>query len=123
MAERRDNRQEDMRFRILRLLQDDPELSQRELAAAVGVSIGGVHYVLNALIDERLVETGDFTASRDKRRYAYVLTPDGMAERSRLARRFLARKRAELEALREEIETLAAEVERKTPDAAPDGRC
>ena len=62
---------EDVKFRILRLLQDDPEMSQRELAKAVGVSTGGIHYVLNALVDKGMLKVGNFTAVKDKRRYAY----------------------------------------------------
>lgn len=98
--------QDDMHFRILRLLQEDPELSQRDLAKAVGVSVGRMNYVLKALVDKGFVKLGNFNASRDKRRYAYVLTPKGIAKRATLTRSFLARKLAEYEALREEIEAL-----------------
>jgi len=100
---------EDMHFRILRLLQDNPEMSQRDLAKALGVSVGRMNYVLNALVDKGFVKLGNFTAAKDKRRYAYVLTPKGIAKRAALTRSFLARKIAEYEALREEIETLKRE--------------
>lgn len=89
-------------------------MSQRELAEAVGVSVGGIHYVLNALIDRGLVKLGNFTAAEDKRRYAYVLTPKGVAQKAMLARAFLARKIEEYKALREEIEKLSAEVDDDT---------
>lgn len=85
-------------------------MSQRKLAEAVGVSVGGVNYVLNALIDKGLVQLGTFTASEDKRRYAYVLTPKGIARRAVLTKAFLARKMEEYEALREEIEALSGEL-------------
>lgn len=85
-------------------------MSQRELARAVGVSTGGVHYVLKALVDKGLIKLGNFTAARDKRRYAYVLTSKGLAEKARLTRAFLARKMEEYEALRAEIETIRAEI-------------
>lgn len=85
-------------------------MSQRELAEAVGVSVGGIHYVLNALIDKGLVKLGNFTAAKDKRRYAYVLTPTGIARKAALTRGFLARKREEYEALRKEIEALSSEL-------------
>lgn len=85
-------------------------MSQRELAAAVGVSVGGMHYVLNALIDKGLVKLGNFTAAEDKRRYAYVLTPKGVAEKAAITKRFLARKIEEYEALRSEIDKLGREV-------------
>ena len=97
-------------------------MSQRELADAVGVSIGGMHYVLNALIDKGLVKLGNFTAAEDKRRYAYVLTLKGIARRAALTRAFLVRKMEEYEALRQEIEALSSELEvgdRKTGSLNP----
>ena len=116
MTSERTKLQEDTRFRVLRLLQENPEMSQRELAEAVGVSVGGIHYVLNALIDKGLVKLGNFTASEDKRRYAYVLTPKGIARKAELTRAFLMRKMEEYEALREEIETLTCEMEIDAPE-------
>lgn len=111
MTSKRTKLQEDTHFRVLRLLQENPEMSQRELAEAVGVSVGGIHYVLNALIDKGLVKLGNFTAAEDKRRYAYILTPKGVAQKAVLARAFLARKLEEYKALREEIEKLSGEVD------------
>jgi len=110
MSGKRSKLQEDTHFRVLRLLQNNPEMSQRELAKAVGVSVGGMHYVLNALVDKGLVKLGNFAAAEDKRRYAYILTPKGIAEKAALTRAFLARKMEEYEALRTEIETVRAEV-------------
>lgn len=110
MAGQRSKVQEDIHFRILRLLQENPEWTQRELANAVGISNGSAHYVLNALVEKGLVKFGNFTSAPDKRRYAYVLTPKGIAERAALARRFLARKMEEYEALRAEIDTLHDEL-------------
>ena len=103
-------KQEDLRFRLLRLLSEDPELSQRELAAAVGVSTGRIHYLLSALVETGLIKLGNFRRNPDKRRYAYILTPRGVAEKAAITQRFLARKRAEYEALREEIEELQGEI-------------
>ena len=116
MTSMRGKLQEDTHFRVLRLLQDNPEMSQRELAEAVGVSVGGIHYVLNALIDKGLVKLGNFTAAKDKRRYAYVLTPKGIARKAALTRAFLVRKMEEYEALREEIEALSSELEINAPE-------
>ena len=110
MTSKRTKLQEDTHFRVLRLLQENPEMSQREIAEAVGVSVGGIHYVLNALIDKGLVKLGNFTAAEDKRRYAYVLTPKGIARKVALTRAFLVRKMEEYEALREEIEALSSEL-------------
>ena len=78
----RDKMRADVQVRILRLLQENPEMSQRELAKAVGVSTGGIHYVLNALLDKGLIKLGNFSAAEDKRRYAYVLTPKGGRRKS-----------------------------------------
>jgi EPS-associated MarR family transcriptional regulator len=111
MTSKRTKLQEDTHFRVLRLLQENPEMSQRELAETVGVSVGGIHYVLNALIDKGLVKLGNFTAAEDKRRYAYVLTPKGLAQKAVLTRAFLVRKMAEYEALKEEIEALQVEID------------
>ena len=104
MTTQRDKLREDVQFRILRLLQGNPEMSQRDLAKAVGVSVGGIHYVLNALLDKGLLKLGNFTAAEDKRRYAYVLTRKGIAAKADLTKRFLVRKMAEYELLKAEID-------------------
>jgi EPS-associated MarR family transcriptional regulator len=106
MTSKRSKLQEDTHFRVLRLLEDNPEMSQREVADRVGISVGGIHYVLNALIAKGLVKLGNFTAASDKRRYAYILTPQGIAQKAAMTKRFLVRKMDEYEALREEIEEL-----------------
>lgn len=109
MTSKRTKLQEDTHFRVLSLLRQNPEMSQRELAKAVGVSVGGMHYVLNALIDKGLVKLGNFTAAEDKRRYAYILTPRGIAEKADITKRFLERKMEEYQALHDEIENLRLE--------------
>ena len=95
---------EDVNFRILRLLQDNPERSQRELAKAVGLSTGGIHYVLNALLDKGLLKIENSTTTEDKRRYAYILTREGMASKANFTKRFLIRKMADYELLKAEID-------------------
>jgi EPS-associated MarR family transcriptional regulator len=110
MTTQRDKLREDVQFRILRLLQDNPEMSQRDLAKAVGVSTGGIHYVLNALLDKGLLKLGNFTAAEDKRRYAYVLTRKGIAAKADLTKRFLVRKMAEYELLKTEIDEVRGEL-------------
>ena len=102
--------QEEARFQILRHLHENPSLSQRELGERVGVSLGAVNYCLKALIERGLVKAGNFSASQNKLGYAYLLTPSGIAEKVQLTARFLARKQAEYDALRVEIETLSREV-------------
>lgn len=106
----RDKQQSDVRFRVLRLLEQNPEMSQRDLAEAVGISTGSTHYVLKALVEKGLVKIGNFSTSEDKRRYAYVLTPKGIAERAALTRRFLIRKMADYEMLKAEIEEVSGDL-------------
>jgi len=110
MAGQRSKVQEDVRFRVLRLLHDNPELSQRDLAEAVGISNGSAHYLVSALLDKGLIKLGNFTAAQDKRRYAYILTPKGIAEKAAITKRFLERKIQEYDALKAEIEALRDEL-------------
>lgn len=94
----------------MRLLHDNPRLSQRQLSRELGVSLGAVNYCLRALIDKGEVKIRNFRAAEDKRRYAYILTAKGIAEKARLTRAFLARKMAEYEALKAEIEAVQSEI-------------
>ena len=96
--------QEDARFRLLQALEQNPEATQRELAAALGLSLGAINYSLKALGERGLVKLGNFIRSARKLAYAYVLTPAGLAEKAGLARRFMARnKPQEYEALRKSL--------------------
>ncbi len=106
----REKIQEEARFNILRLLHDNPELTQRELGERVGISLGAVNYSLRALIERGLVKAGNFSRNPNKLGYAYLITPSGIAEKGRLTSRFLARKQTEYDALRIEIEMLSREV-------------
>jgi EPS-associated MarR family transcriptional regulator len=110
MAGQRSKVQEDVRFRVLRLLHENPELSQRDLADAVGISNGSAHYLLSALLDKGLIKLGNFAAAPNKRRYAYFLTPKGIAEKAAITKRFLERKVQEYDALKEEIDGLRDEL-------------
>lgn len=105
-----DKARDDFRFRILRLLKDNPEMSQRALAKSLGVSLGRTHYMLNGLAERGLIKLGNFAASKDKRRYAYILTPKGLAAKAALTQRFLERRRVEYDVLRAEIAALEGEV-------------
>jgi EPS-associated MarR family transcriptional regulator len=100
---------DEMRYKLLKLLKARPELSQREVADALGVSLGKVNYCLKALIDKGLIKAVNFKNSRSKIAYLYVLTPRGIEERARIAVRFLQRKVAEYEELRAEIEEIRNE--------------
>ena len=100
----------ELRLRVLRALEANPELSQRQLAAELGVSLGGVNYALKALIERGCVKADNFRKSGRKVAYLYVLTPKGIAEKASLATAFLGRKLEEYEMLRQEIEALKGEV-------------
>lgn len=102
--------QEATHFRIMRILQENPDLTQRELAQKLGMSVGAVNYCLSALIDKGFVKMGNFHKSKNKFKYVYLLTPQGIAEKVALTSRFLKRKMEEYEALKLEIEVLKAEV-------------
>ena len=101
---------DELRLRVLRALEANPELSQRQLAQELGVSLGGVNYALKALIERGFVKADNFRKSDTKVAYLYLLTPKGVAERSSLASAFLGRKLEEYEVLRQEIEALRGEV-------------
>jgi EPS-associated MarR family transcriptional regulator len=94
------------RLAVLRLLQQRPVMSQRELSEALGLSLGKAHYVLRSLLDKGLVRAANFRRSDNKLAYAYVLTPTGLREKMRLTRAFLSRKEAEFEQLRQTIAAL-----------------
>ena len=101
---------DELRLRVLRALEANPELSQRQLAAELGVSLGGVNYALKALVERGFVKAANFRKSGNKVAYLYVLTPQGVAEKASLATAFLGRKLDEYEVLRQEIEALKGEV-------------
>lgn len=118
MASKHTEHVEDLHFRVLRLLQDHPDLSQRELAEKLGVSNGKLHYCLNALIEKGLVKLGNFANSKHHLGYAYLLTPKGIAQKARMTGDFLKRKVAEYEALQAEIATLQRELKTRAAVSA-----
>jgi EPS-associated MarR family transcriptional regulator len=111
MTSRQAKIQEGTHLRIMRILQENPDLTQRELAEKLGMSVGGLNYCLNALIDKGLVKMQNFSRSKNKFGYVYLLTPKGISEKITLTSKFLERKQVEYEALKAEIETLKAESE------------
>ncbi len=94
------------RFRILKILAEEPELPQRELARRLGISLGKSNYLLKALIEKGLIKIDNFRRAEKKLKYVYLLTPAGIRERMRLTSAYLARKETEYEALKTEIEEL-----------------
>ena len=106
------------RLELLKLLQDQPQMSQRDLAQAMGVSLGKANYCLKALMEKGLVKLENFRANPDKRQYAYLLTPAGMKEKTRITMAFLRNKVAEYEALEKEIEQLRGDLENRRIQSA-----
>jgi EPS-associated MarR family transcriptional regulator len=100
----------DVHFRVLHLLEEEPELTQRELAQKLGISLGGVNYCLKALIDIGHIKAGNFSNNPNKSLYLYLLTPQGIAEKSKLTAGFLKRKMMEYHALKKEIDAIQLKV-------------
>jgi len=111
---------DEARYRLLKLLADNPELSQRELANQLGISLGKANYCVRALIDRGWVKVGNFSRSDHKTAYMYRLTPKGIAEKGRATRRFLARKLAEHDDIAAEIEVLRGELTASQSDPGRD---
>ncbi|HUF79550.1 MAG TPA: MarR family EPS-associated transcriptional regulator [Burkholderiales bacterium] len=101
---------DEYRAKILRKLKEDPQISQRDLAHELGISLGKTNYCLQALIEKGLIKANNFKNSRNKKAYMYLLTRQGMAEKARATARFLERKMAEYQALQQEIERLQREM-------------
>ena len=97
-------------LKVLRLLQANPHMTQRELAAALGLSLGKTNFCLRALLDKGLLKMQNFHNSKRKLAYAYLLTPAGLVEKAALTRRFLECRMQEYELLQAEIESLRREV-------------
>ena len=103
--------QEEIQFEVLRRLHQTPQVSQRALAKDLGVGLGTINFCFQALIEKGLVKMQNFSQSTNKLRYAYLLTPAGVAEKSKLTAEFLKRKVAEYETLQAEIMALKSELE------------
>ena len=99
-------------LRLLRLIETNPELSQRELAQELGISVGKINYCMSALLARGWIKARNFKNSRNKLAYAYLITPHGVEEKAALTLRFLRRKLDEYEQLHREIAELRAEAER-----------
>lgn len=106
---------DETRYQLIRLIEENPNISQRELADRLGISLGKVNYCLRALINVGWVKAGNFVRSDNKMRYAYVLTPVGIHEKAKIAVRFLQKKQAQFESLKKEIARLKSELDNDTP--------
>jgi EPS-associated MarR family transcriptional regulator len=100
---------DETRYRILKMLEADPQASQRRIADELGISLGRVNYCLQALIRKGLVKVNNFRSAKNKRAYLYLLTPRGVEDRARVTARFLRVKLDEYEILKRELEELQRE--------------
>ena len=98
-------------LRLLREIKKSPELTQRELSTKLGISLGKVNFLLNALIRKGYVKAHNFKNSHNKKAYLYILTPHGLEEKAKVTYRFLKRKLEEYERLESEILELKKEVQ------------
>ena len=110
MASQREQQQEDTRLKVMRLLDEDPSISTREIARKVGISNGAAYYCVTALVDKGFVKLKNFARSQTKSNYIYELTPRGIRAKAALTVSFLERKRHEYEDLKVEIERLEDEL-------------
>ena len=110
MASKREERKQETFFRVMRLLDEDPTISTREIARRVGISNGAAYYSVTALIEKGHIKLKNFSRSKTKANYLYELTPRGIRAKSILTLRFLERKRDEFRDLKAEIERLENEL-------------
>lgn len=102
---------DEYRYKILKLLEVQPDISQRELAKGLGISLGKANFCLKALIEKGLLKAANFRNSQNKLSYMYLLTPAGMEEKSSITLRFLKSKIQEFELLQQEIEQIKRDVD------------
>ena len=108
---------EETHFKLLRLIESSPHLTQRQVAREMGISLGKVNYCLNALIEKGLIKARNFRNSKNKLSYAYLLTPRGIEQKAVITLHFLRRKMEEYETLKKEIRDLRREVNQNTDGA------
>ena len=106
MASRRKEHQEDAKLRVFQIINENPQMTTREIAQKVGISHGSAYYLLTSLIDVGFIKLKNFKDSSQKVKYSYLLTPKGIREKSLVTRSYLVRKKLEFEELRNEINSL-----------------
>ena len=103
MASRRKEHQEDAKFRVFQIINENPQMTTREIAQKVGISNGSAYYLLTSLIEMGFVKLSNFKDNSQKIKYSYLLTPKGIREKSLVTSKFLVRKKQEYELLKKEI--------------------
>jgi EPS-associated MarR family transcriptional regulator len=111
----------DVHYKLMRLLEANPEMSQRDMARALGISLGKANYCLRALISKGWIKANNFTNSQNKAAYMYLLTPRGIEQKASLTVRFLHAKMREYEALRAEIDQMQLEAAAQRAESATAG--
>jgi len=101
---------EESRYKLLKFLHENPDMNQRQIASALGISLGKVNFCLKALVEKGWVKAGNFSKSKNKKAYVYLLTLKGLEEKAKVTFNFLERKKQEYEALKHEIQELQEEV-------------
>ena len=104
------NDDHEIRYRLFKLLENDPNLTQRQMAEQMGISLGKFNYCLNELVKKGFVKINRFKSSENKAAYMYILTPHGIEEKSRVTIRFLKRKMQEFENIKKQIDEIKEEI-------------
>ena len=110
MASRRKEHQEDAKFRVFQIINENSQMTTREIAKKVGISNGSAYYLLTSLIDKGFIKLSNFKKTSPKSKYSYLLTPKGICEKSLITSKFLKRKKKEFQMLRKEINLLEEEI-------------
>jgi EPS-associated MarR family transcriptional regulator len=111
------NLDQEIHYRLLKILSSDGNLTQREMAARMGISLGKLNYCLAELVKKGFVKVNRFKDAENKLRYLYILTPSGLEAKAAITIRFLKRKMEEYELIRQEIRLLSKEIEEDNPEA------
>ena len=104
--------EQEIRYKLLTLLAIEPNLSQREMARRMGISLGKTNYVLTELANKGIIKIKRFKSAVNKIPYTYMLTPDGLEEKAKITLTFLKRKLSEYEEIKRQIKEIAKEVEK-----------
>lgn len=110
---------DEVRYRLMRLVESKPAISQRALARALGISLGKLNFCLRALVEKGQIKAINFKGSKNKGGYLYLLTPHGAEEKARITIRFLQRKLVEYESIRAEIEEIRRDAEQIKDRSTP----